>query len=237
MSGFTWWSVVPTLVGGGISALTTAIMFRLNQNSEAQKREVEGNRTAALRAFAGLNKFLHTVNLIENLRRFIDFSYNEASTENLPDQTPHETIGEIDFADFDFESVLPNEIAFLGANAETRELTNLIWEGQLQARQILAVVTRYNQELRDFWKFKESIILNRPPNDEIVDSIKLSSPEKAAFDNRAGTMNRLISKILEYLEGYCPKYRDVMEKFLAAAVAEFGDDLPMKKIVWIKDRP
>ena len=51
---------------------------------------------------------------------------------------------------------------------------------------------------------------------------------------KMGRLNTLIGALLPALEEDIPRVKRVVDEFLKAAVAEFGDDFPKTKIEWVE---
>ncbi|MCZ8333360.1 MAG: hypothetical protein O9328_03770 [Rhodobacteraceae bacterium] len=229
---FSWLAVVPSLVGGGISAVTAVLMFSLAQRVDRKKRESDAKKLSAVKAFSALQKIMHIANINENLARQIDREFKDASeTREIHQVDPAHVVRPLIGAPHDVERITPEEILFL-AKSGNGDLIAEIWEIQQRTLNNDHLVKYFNELKTDYADFMESC----------AESVQEMRPEGATLElkgtqvfravSKTGRMNTVLVGLVSNLESDRVQSKSVVERFLSAAVAEFGSDFPAKTVEW-----
>jgi hypothetical protein len=228
---FSWWNVIPTLVGGAISIATTAILFSANQRVERKKRAIESRKSEALRAFKGFWKLRNVANGLMNLELQIAQSYREADESGMEDALPFSKVKAFVGALEDYELLEIEEVVFL-SRQKNIALLNDIELIVRRARTIEVVVIKYNDMKASFEEFIESHAEEIEVLDEPIVGSKLKGRLGVIAHLRECSGNNLLGQLQELLESDCKESKRVTEAYLEAAEKEFGEDFPKFKFVW-----
>jgi hypothetical protein len=227
-SDFSWWSVVPTLVGGGISIATAILMFNLNQRTERSKREREKLKSDAMSAFVGLQKLMRTLESIENLARHIDRQFVEAREVGDDGGEPASIVKPIIGAPIVVEDLTAQEGVFLAK--KNGELISRIWEIQQRARNNDFIVAEYNRQRLAF----DDYLAAKATKITIVDGTRISaeceSGDIPQIEMRFGRLNQIVVPLVEALEEDRRTIPTVIDEYIAVAREVFGDSFPAKSV-------
>jgi hypothetical protein len=228
---FSWWNIVPSLVGGLMSAASAVGMFYLAQRTERKKREAEGRRKSAQAAFEGFWKLRAIAAGQINLNREITDQYIEARLSGAEDLLPANKVLGLLGAPNGYEHLAASEYLFL-INQRKAEL---IAEIDLVVRRAMnnEVSTQKYNELRI--DFEEFIVKNADlvvPHTGTRASVELKGIAGSIADIKISRLNNLLGQIEEHLDEDCKNSKKVVEDFLMAARAEFGEDFPKFKFKW-----
>lgn len=228
-----WDTLIPTLVGGAISAVTAVCMFFVAKQDEHRRREKEVRIEAATNAYVGFSKLLATANSIENLARHIDSQFEEANEQvrSVPDTAA--LIKPIIGARAKIEFLSATETAFL--LKKNAELLSRIWEIQQRAESNDRVLETYNDLRTNFDSFLEERATDLSDLEGSVLSAKLQGRDGKVAKLRLAKLNTTIVPLIDALEEDRVTVKTVVNDYLDAARAYFGDDFPAKKIEW-KDK-
>lgn len=227
---FSWWNIVPTLVGGVLSTTSAVGMFVLAQRQDRKKRAAERKSLAAMLAYAGLMKLMKTGNSLIVLARHIDQQFDEAREEGRIEEEPASIVKPILGAPVTIEDVTAEEAGFLAKT--DAELISLIWEIQQRARNNDLMVETYNKFRQEYDLFLESKADGIKEIEGSVASYSLSGNDAKIAHMRIGKLNQIIVPLIAALDEDRKSIVTVIERYVAVAVESFGDDFPAKKIEW-----
>jgi hypothetical protein len=229
---FSWMTIVPTIVGGAISAVSAVCMFLLAQRAERRKRAAEKRRDEAMRAFQGFWKLRGVANGLWNYERQISECYEDAERNGFGDSPPSSKAKPLVGALDNYDLLEVQEFMFLGRQKRTI-LMNDIDLIVRRARNVEAVVSKYNEQKASF----ENFIEDHAEEIEVIDgpivATKFGGRLGVLAELREGSMNNLLGQLHEALDVDCKEARRVTEEYLDAARAEFGDDFPKFKFEWL----
>ena len=227
-SQFDWHSIIPTVVGGLISIITTVIMFSLARYIERENRAKERKLESAKLAYIGLTKLIKTIHAIENLAQNLDTQFREAHDLGKSDLQTALIIKPIIGAAFEIEDLSAGELSFL--RRSDGELVAKIWKIQQRAKNNWAIMAQYSKLRTDFENFLES-------NANIasqIDGPGVSAEYKGTEENRIAIKIRRLDRLIDPLVAALKQDRisiiDITKGYIVAAHREFGDDFPAKKL-------
>ena len=222
-----WSGILPVLVGGGISLLTSVVMLGLSIRLERRKTERLNKKEEALNAFLGLNKLMQTLNSIENLGRHIDREFNRSADEASMVEAAS-ILRPIIGAEPVIEDVSAKEMLFLASS--DGELPAAISEIQQRARNNRTVVEEYNK-LRIL---HDTFLENHCQAIEDIEGSQmtytLSGKDAIVASIKIGRMNQLIAALIEAVEEDRTTIQRVTEAYVLKAVEKFGSDFPVKRL-------
>jgi hypothetical protein len=223
---FSWWSIVPTLVGGAISIATTVAVFRFNIRVDRTKREREQKKSAANRAFFGLMKLNRTLESIENLARHFDEQLAEAQSIGRGHLEPYDVYRALVGAPHPFDLVSAEEILFLTKGHG--EMIARIGEIQQRATNNEFIAREYASARRAL----DAFLLEHISTDSLVDGASLylnvDSALKVKIDFQQGQLNQMIVPLIAALEEDRITVVTLIKEYIKLAKLEFGDDFPTK---------
>ncbi len=225
MAEFSWWSVVPTLVGGGISILTAVLMFGIGQATERRKRKEEKKKSDALDAFIGLQKLMRTLEATENLARHIDRQFIEAHKSGDDLNDPASIVKPILGAPIMIEDLTAQEVLFLVRGNE--DLMSKIWEIQQRARNNDVIRSEYNRLRFAFDDFLESSAKEIRLLEGSRISASCGPSDVVRMEMRLGRLNQVIVPLVETLEKDRAAIPEVINKYIVAAREVYGDHFPV----------
>ena len=228
---FSWWNIVPSLVGGLMSAGSAVGMFYLAQRTERKKREAERRRQSAQAAFEGFWKLRAIAAGQINLNREITDQYIAAQHSDAEDMLPANKVVGMLGAPNGYEHLAATEYLFL----IKQKKAELIAEIDLVVRRAMnneVSANKYNELRVDFEEFVAQNADLVVPHAGTSASIELTGKAGAIADLKIRRLNNLLGQIEEHLDRDCKNSKKVVEDFLTAARAEFGEDFPKFKFEW-----
>ena len=230
---FSWWNVVPTLVGGAISLATTYLMFNKTQSTEREKREKENKKRLALSAFNGFRKLLEVSNGLENIKLHIDEGFEAAEKNGGLDLDPYIKILPFVGARGIYKDLVSEELFFL-TKLKNSELISELDVIIRRARNNEVVIEKYSELRQDINSFLETRIGTDTSADGTLVSGTIATSDKVVLDLRGGLLNNVLGTLMEHLEADCVKARKICSEYLEAAQAEYQDDFPKIKLEWTR---
>jgi hypothetical protein len=225
---FSWWNVVPTLVGGGISIATALLVFGLNQRSDRVKRDEERKKSDAMSAFVGLQKLMRTLESIENLARHIDRQFIEAIEVGDGNQEPASIVKPIIGASIIVEDLTAQESLFLAKS--NGDLISHIWEIQQRARNNDFIVQEYNKSRLEFDEFMTARATKITISEGTRISVEAAKEDAPHFEMRFGRLNQIVVPLIEALEEDRITIPRIIDQYIQIARETFGDRFPAKKV-------
>lgn len=208
-------------------------MFSLNQRTERKKRKAEARTKAAFAAYVGLQKILKAAQAMISLERHIDGEFKAAQEERRDMDDPGNIVRPIIYSSVAIEDISTEEYFFL-AKGKSANLVLEILELQQRARNNDAIVREFNRAKADYTSYLES---RTHAVDELYSdhaSFALGGNDAVVAVMKMGNLNTFIGQLLPALEEDVPRIKAVAQRFLDAAIIEFGEDFPKTKIEWIK---
>ena len=227
-SEFSWWTIVPTLVGGGISLVTTLFVQSRARGAEERRKTRDAKRLAAYDAYLALMKLVKTFEAIENLARHYDSLMDEAKAEGRGGGEPCDIYKALVGAGHRIDEVTAAEFFFLAA--KHGELVRRIGEIQQRAINNVVLSQEYSRSRAEFDHFLLSVISEETVIDDSTISLKTSGEIKKKLDFQKGKLNQIIVPLIESLEEDRKSFNAIISDFIAAARTEFGNDFPFKGI-------
>ncbi|WP_322892694.1 MULTISPECIES: hypothetical protein [unclassified Yoonia] len=219
-------SLVPVLVGGAISLVSSVVILSLGLLIESKRKGRAAKSEAALQAFVGLNKLMMTINSIENIAKHIDREF-EGATKGGVTLEPASILRPLIGAMNEIDLVTPHEMLFLATG--DGELPAAIQEIQHRARNLNVIIAEYNLLRREHDDFLER-------NAKIGDldgtnvGYTLSGKARKISKIKIGRLNVLVAGIIEMVEEDRKTVFDVTNEYLAKAREHFGNDFPAKAL-------
>ncbi|WP_170458647.1 hypothetical protein [Ruegeria arenilitoris] len=226
-----WATLIPTLVGAGISVLTTAVMFVLNQKVQNKKELQRKEAEAALNAYVGLQKLMNTANYLFMLNKHLATEFAEAQGAGNAEEEPALIVREFVGAPAEIQRVTPKDSAFLNSNSGF-QLVAEIWQIESRAQNSEAAASTFNDVKREFSQFLHSI----EDGIEIADSARLRFQLEGDDARRAsvfiGQLNSLVGTLVHHLEEDTREVKRIVNEYVAAASMKFGDRFPLQSVEW-----
>lgn len=226
-----WTTLVPTLVGAGISVTTTVVMFavayKFQQRNELDRRE---DRSARL-AYSGLQKLMRTANGVLVLAKHFDTEFEEAHKHAKRGDDPALWVREFVGARPIFSEVTEEETAFLSDN-EGFDLLSRIWTMQNRAINNEHIAEKFNDLKREFSSFIEERVGGVYDIKGSVAALNLQDDDASAAILRIGKMNSVIGQLVSHLEEDRVEMKAVVDDYARLASLRFQDRFPMNKIEW-----
>ena len=229
---FSWLSVVPTVVGGGISLVTTMMVFGLGQWVERRKKAKEKKKQESVSAFSGFWKLKALAEFLGNIDLELDEAFAQAG-DDVERLEPADIIKGFLSADENFSEFSIDELVFLHRQKRTQLIAD-IYLLLRRVRNIEAVVKKYT-ELR---QKLEVILEERATKIEKTDAghpeLTLSERDASVVNLRRGNLNQILGGLHVLLERDVPESKLLTETYLELARKEFGGDFPDFKLEWVK---
>ena len=227
-----WWAFVSTLVGAGVSIVTSLAVFGFTLWTESRKVKAETKTKDAFSAFRGFQKLVQIANDLTNTQRHIDEAFKEASEHGLEEADPYIKVNPLVGAKVVLEPPRIEEMFFL----VDAKLTHVMGEIDLMYRRALnteAVVEKFNTMKLEFGQFLEARTKKIEGLDGTRVAFELVGQDAKVAELRGGAMNNLLGQLLEHLEKDCSEAKRLAETFLKAAQEHFGPDFPKVKLEWM----
>ena len=222
-----WEKILPSLIGGGISAVTAVIMFSLAQWIDSRKRAAERKRSAAHDAYGGLLKLVRSGDSIENLARHIDKQIKDAHELNRDFSDIAAIIQPILGASILVEDLTAQETRFL--TKSDGEFLSRIWEIQQRARNNDVIAAEYSK----FRLAYDAFIETKAPSITAIEgatlSVSLEGDDAKIATIKLGRLNQIIVPLIASLDEDRKTIVTVIDEYIAFARSAFGDDFPAKK--------
>ena len=222
-----WGALVPTLVGGAISLVSSVAVFTLAERAERKKKEKNRREEQAADAFVGLQKLMYSLNAIENLARHIETEFRSAEGDGGANMEPAAIVRTIVGSDSRIEDLQTKEFAFL--IDETGELAAKIAEIQERCKNSMAAVQTFNELKADYDRFVEENAEFEEIEGNLATMVFKDRDAKVA-ELKVGRMNQLLASIIASLEEDRKQVREVTSEFIKKAVESFGDEFPARSL-------
>lgn len=226
-----WASFFSTIVGAGVSIVTSLVVFGFTSWSETKKAETIQRQKGAFLAFNGFQKLVQISNDLANTKLHIDKAFKEADVLGLGDLDPFEKVQQLVRARVPLEPLSIDEMYFLVESKHSEMLAkiDLIYRRTLNVE---AVIDQFNAMKTEYSNFIEAKADSIVPGEGTHASIELTVAGARLAHLKGGAMNNLIGQLLEYLERDCADSKRVAESFLTVCQEHFGMDFPRVKITW-----
>lgn len=232
---FTWLSVVPTLVGGAISIVTTVAMFGLTQWVDRKKRARERKREEAVAAFVGFWKLKAVAESLGNLRREISDAFASAKDRGISDGEPCDIVRGLVGASSQTDFLTSRELLFL--NRANR--SDLMAEADLIVRRAINIeesMKKYGEMREHFQSFIESAAESVAVPTGTAGGFSLSGNAAAIARLKKNSMNDFLSQVQSMLEKDLPRAKIAANGYLRVARESFGDDFPKFNLEWVEEK-
>ncbi len=230
---FTWWNIVPTLVGGAISLVTAITMFSFAQSVERKKRQAEKKSEEATSAFVGFRKLVVVAEALGNLDRELDNAFSHAENIGLENSEPCDKVRGLVGLSNRLEPLVAKELLFLN-KAKRSELINeidLIVHRALNTEESIRRYGELRTEAQLFMEQHSEIVENPTDN---VGSFQLSGKSGAIFKLKRQGLNDLLSQIQTHLKSDNESARKATDEYIVIARKYFGNDFPEFSFEWVK---
>ena len=226
-----WATFFSTILGAGVSIVTSLVVFGFTSWSETKKAEAIQKRKSAFLAFNGFQKLMQISNDLANNSLYIDNAFKDADEQGLGDLDPFQKLQPLVRARVPLEPLTIDEMYFLveSKNSEVLAEIDLIYR---RALNVEAVIDQFNAMKTDFYSFIEAKDGSIEPGEGTLAKAKLAGADAKLSRLKGGAMNNLIGQLLEYLERDCVESKRVAEFFLTACQKHFGKDFPQVKLTW-----
>jgi hypothetical protein len=229
---FTWWSVVPTLVGAGISLFTTVVMFSVARFLDRREKLSTSRKKSALDAFLAFDKLQRAAAITINLSNTIDDEYREAHARGIDEsREPHEFVRSLVFASDTPINIEISECLFL-AKGNNLEFFAEICTFLRRVRTTEALVLQFNLEKQRFHDFLESLPHAVEGNTAVSTTYGLAGDDAKKAIPRVGRLNNILGMLIEGLEADKTTAKSLVEKYHKIAAVEFTTNWRVKSIAW-----
>lgn len=231
---FKWLSVVPTLVGGGISLVTSLSMFGLAQYIERRKRANEREREGGAAAFMGFWKLKTTAEMLVNLQREIGDAFSKASEKGLSGAEPCQIVRGMVGAPALIEFLEAKELMFLSKEKRS----DLIAEADLvvhRARNIDASMRKYTELRESLQVFLEINSDRVGASVGAVSDFALSGKNAAIAKLKIDSLNEMLEQIGGMLKNDAVAAKKVALEYLGVAKKHFGTGFPSFQFDWVEN--
>ncbi|MDD9722471.1 hypothetical protein PVW51_17340 [Sulfitobacter sp. PR48] len=208
-------TILPLLIGGGISLVSSLAMFLLTSWYDQRNKQNEKATEQAFLAHRGLQKLVHTFEYIENTARHIDKEFAN-SERNTGIKEPSSLVRPIIGSGANFEFVETEEIVFLSEG--DGDLVARIYEIQKRAMNIDVIVSTYNSLRMDYDNFIENHIVGIDGSEL---QAELEGRDALIANMRVGRLNQLLGGLIDLLEEDRKTVSGVIEEYLASASAKY----------------
>ena len=226
-----WPAFISTIIGAGVSILTSLAVFGFTSWLEARRKKAEEKKRSAFLAFSGFQKLVRFVNEVKNIDLYIDKAFKDAVEVGLEEAEPFQKIQQLLGAKVAIEPVKIEEMFFL----IDLKLSHVMAEIDIMYRRVLnteAVVAQFNSMKLEFSNFVEVKMQRIQPGEGTRVAFDLIGNDAKLAQLKGGAMNNLIGQLLEHLERDCIEAKRLAEVFLNAAQTYFDVDFPKVKITW-----
>jgi hypothetical protein len=231
MAEFSWLNVVPTLVGGAISIVTTFAVLTINQRLDRQKKARESNAKNAFHAYAGLQKFLKTAQAIISLDNHLTREFKEAQTDRIENDDPGNLVRPILHSPIPIIDLSVEEIFFLAKSGHANLILEMD-ELQQRARNNYAIVAMFNEAKAEYSRFLETKTHAIAGISSTSASYGLEGDDALTAIQKVANLNTLLGALIPALDEDIPRVKRVVASFVELAVKEFGADFPKTKVEW-----
>ena len=231
---FSWWSVVPTMVGAAMSILTTLAMFSLAQWTDRKKKEADKRKEGAIIAFEGFLKLKAVSEELGNQKRQIDEAFDEAREKGDTLKSPSKFVRGFVSAASGLQSLDAKQLVFLVKikKAELMVDAELIVRRAQNVEASIRKYTELRDELQQFLSSNAEVIsTGGDPRGQFGFSGKNAELAKI----KVAALDELVLQIRAFLDKDAPESRRVADAYLSAARQHFGDDFPQFKLEWVDD--
>lgn len=229
---FSWWSVVPTLVGGGISLATTFLMFGVAQSVDRSKRAKERKKEEAVTAFVGFWNLKALAEFLGNIDRELDEAFAQAGDE-VVHLEPSDIIKGFLSADEVFPEFSIKELMFLSRQKQTQMIADVDLLLK-RARNVEATIKKYTALREGVEAMLEDRASKIVETDAGRSQATLSGRDAVVVNLRRGNLNQILGGLHVLLERDVPESKRLTETYLELARKEYGSDFPDFKLEWVK---
>jgi hypothetical protein len=232
-AGFNWWTIVPTLVGAGISVLTTFIMFKVTQGVEQKKRDSDRRKKEIVGAFVTFWQLKALAEFLGNVDRQLDDAYAEVD-DDVTNLEPCDIIKGFLTADEVFPEFRIEDLVFLNRQKRTQVIADIDLLLR-RARTVEATVKKYTELRQNLEGMLENLASTVEESETGRPLIAVPADAAAIINLRKGNLNQILAGLHELLEVDVPNSRMLTETFLDLARKEFGSEFPDFKLEWVKN--
>lgn len=183
----------------------------------AQRTEDRFRREAAdaLNTFSKISRYANAILAVKNA---IDVRYSEV-TADAPDLSdPCQIVGPIPGKFVVPERLKPEEYSFLFTNE------NFLIAGEIEDLEsacilMMSLIEEYNERQTELHKWLDDMADADRQIDRMIATDMIPNEMKGRLDRRIAQLNILITSIMEIADQSSPSPKEVMERFVAAAVA------------------
>jgi len=229
-----WGVLVPTLVGGAISLVTSIVMFGAAQAFDRRQSKSE-HRIAEIRSsYVGLQKLMKTANTVLSLKRDIDAEFESAKLDgDISKMEASAIVKPIIGARGHIEQLSADECPFLAGEKGAKLLSD-IWVIERRAISNEVTIEKYNELKFDFIAFTEKSASELKGLASSKLELEFSEANASIAKMRIGAMNSVIGFLIAHLEKDAWQIKTVVERYVEQAVEKFGSDFPMQSIEWLE---
>jgi hypothetical protein len=227
-------SVVPTLVGGGISLVASLCMFSLAQLIERRRRATERRQEGGANAFTGFWKIKSAAEMLVNLQLEIEQAFSTAEENGLEGAEPCQIVRGLVGAPIVLDFLEAKELMFL--HKEKR--SNLIAEADVivhRARNIDASMRKYTELRESMQAFLENHADGVGDAIGSVGDFALSGKNARIAKLKVQSLNQILEQIRKLLERDAAEAKHVTEEYLDIAKKHFGANFPAFQFDWVEN--
>lgn len=231
---FSWLSVVPTLVGGGISLVTALCMFGLAQRIERRRRAIEREQEGAANAFIGFWKIKSAAEMLLNLQREIRDAFAMAANKGLEGSEPCQIVRGRVGATIDIKFLEAKEMMFLSKEKRSE----LLAEVDLvihRAKNLDATMRKYTELRESLQVFLETNSDKVGDASGSVSDFALSGKNAAVAKLKIKSLNEILEQVKEMLQKDTIAAKRATEEYLHVARTHFGASFPQFQFKWVEN--
>lgn len=214
MSGdtFSWYSIVPTLVGAGASIATTAVMFSINRSIDQKQKEKSRQLQDNAKAFSCAVKLMQIRAWHRVIKRAVDECFDETEVGAAADMDPGLKVVPLVGPTHLIEAFTSEELAIvLQSSGQTLVLELLNMRSNYEVA--FEVVKEFNKIRSDFSSYASAQARSGSFLDGQHQQLDFDPKEQHKLEARIGLLNQILSEIISSGETDIPRVDGIILKF------------------------
>ncbi|PJF08831.1 hypothetical protein [Pseudorhodobacter sp. MZDSW-24AT] len=228
--GFPWTEAIAAglaTIGSAVVALLVLYLTIRVENKRRHDDELKAEAAGAMNAYSKISRYANNILAVKNA---IDQQYADIRREGDELENPSQVVGPIPGRFVEPERLKPDEFRFL-LTKENFLIVGEIEDLEASCVLMMSLVEEYSKMHLDTQKWLDDMPHADRKIEGMIASDMIPTAMKGRLDRRVAQMNILIVNVIRIAEQQDPSPKQVMEHFIAAAVASpFGKYFPKMEL-------
>ncbi len=227
-----WSKIVPVVIGGGISIVSTVAMFSLAQFVDRRKRAKDRVKEDAVATFVGFWKLKAVAETLGNLHREIADAFAAAESIELTNAEPCDIVRGRISSSSQLELLSAKELLFLNREKRSDLMVeaDLIVRRAMDIEQCMSVYTQLRSDCQHFIETHADAV-DVPVG--TTGGFSLSGNAAAIAKLKKHAMNDILEQVRGMLDRDYVQAKFVTNEYLRIARQHFGVNFPEFDLKWV----